>query len=207
VARGAWRDRRGVGRRIVLVAALAATAAAEVSASAPVPGTSEWSHDHSRAGVPDRPDGLAQLNRMFGDRCGDRSNDARSYWPHRSHHGGGYIYYNTYIARDVGYNVRNHIDAAHRVQALYPGIGGYNCRLIAGSTSWSVHSWGAAIDTNWERNPRGQRHWNGRGSDGEDYYRYLPDVWRGAFPGHGFYWGLNFSTTPDPMHFQYVTNY
>ena len=36
---------------------------------------------------------------------------------------------------------------------------------------------------------------------------YLPDVWRGVFPGHRFFWGLNFDTTPDPMHFQYVTNY
>jgi hypothetical protein len=31
-------------------------------------------------------------------------------------------------------------------------------------------------------------------------------VWRGPSPGHRFYWGLNWSN-PDPMHFQYVTNY
>jgi len=28
------------------------------------------------------------------------------------------------------------------------GVWGYACRLIAGSTKWSVHSWGAAVDTN-----------------------------------------------------------
>jgi D-alanyl-D-alanine carboxypeptidase len=200
--------RRHGARRLLLVGTLAVCmATGYISASALASRTSEWTHDHSNAGVPDRPDGLAQLNRMFGDRCINRSNDGRSYWPHRSDHGAGYIYYNTYIARDVGYNIRNHIDAARRVQALYPGIGGYNCRLIEGTTAWSTHAWGAAIDTNWQRNPRGQRHWNGRGSDGVDYHTYLPDVWRGPFPGHGFYWGLHFSTTPDPMHFQYVTNY
>ena len=98
-------------------------------------------------------------------------------------------------------------NAAHRDGALYPGIGGYNCRLIAGSTSWSVHSWGAAIDTNWQRNPRYQTHWNGRGIDGTNYGTYIPDVWRGGFPGHRFFWGLSWDSAPDPMHFQYVTNY
>ncbi|MBA3691221.1 MAG: M15 family metallopeptidase [Actinobacteria bacterium] len=167
---------------------------------------SDWTHDHSDRAIPDRPNGLAELNRMFGDRCIDRSNDGRSYWPHQSLDGGDYVTYNTYIARNVGYNIRNHIDAAHRDGALYPGIGGYNCRQMSGSTLWSTHAWGAAIDTNWLRNPWGQDHWNGRGWDGTDYDTYIPDVWRGTFPGHRFYWGLHFST-PDPMHFQYVTNY
>ena len=51
-----------------------------------------------------------------------------------------------YLARNIGFNIRNHINAAHLDEALYPGIGGYNCRLIDGSTSWSVHSWGAAVE-------------------------------------------------------------
>lgn len=80
------------------------------------------------------------------------------------------------------------------------GVWGYACRLIAGSTKWSVHSWGAAVDTNTLRNPYGQNHWNGRGSSGEPYGRFLPDTWM----GRGFYWGLNFN---DPMHFQYVSGY
>jgi hypothetical protein len=202
----------GIGRisRLRSIAAVVALVVAMsvgyLSASALASHMSGWTHDHSSDAIPDRPNGLAELNRKFGDRCIDRSNDGRSYWPHHSTDGGGYVYYNTYIARNVGYNIRNHIDAAHRDGALYPGIGGYNCRLISGSTSWSTHSWGAAIDTNWLRNPRGQDHWNGRGSDGTDYGTYIPDVWRGAFPGHRFYWGLHFNT-PDPMHFQYVTNY
>jgi hypothetical protein len=200
--------RLGGLRSILTVFALAsAMSVGYASAAALATHMSGWTHDHSNDAIPPRPSGLAELNRLFGDRCIDRSNDGRSYWPHQSEGGGGYVYYNTYIARNVGFNIRNHIDAAHRDGALYPGIGGYNCRLISGSTSWSVHSWGAAIDTNWLRNPRGQDHWNGRGSDGVDHDTYIPDVWRGGFPGHRFFWGLNFDTTPDPMHFQYVTDY
>lgn len=202
------RRRRWPGR-VATVATLALLMTfGYVTASALASHLSDWTHDHTGNAVPTRPSGLAELNRLFGDRCINRSNDARSYWPHSvDGDTGGYVYYNTYIARNVGYNVRTHIDAAHRDGALYPGIGGYNCRMIAGSTSWSVHSWGAAVDTNWQRNPRGQDYWNGRGADGTDHRMYIPDVWRGSYPGHRFFWGLNFSTTPDPMHFQYVTNY
>ena len=201
------RRREGV-RRLAAIGTLAVVITLSyVSASAVASHMSNWTHDHSDSAIPDRPNGLAELNKMFGDRCIDRSNDGRSYWPHQSDvDTGGYVYYNSYIARNVGYNIRNHIDAAHRDGALYPGIGGYNCRQMSGSTLWSTHAWGAAIDTNWWRNPRGQDYWNGRGADGTDYDTYIPDVWRGSFPGHRFYWGLHFST-PDPMHFQYVTNY
>ncbi len=170
---------------------------------------SEWSHDHSKDGVPPRPSGLWQLNDVFGDRCSNRANNARTWWPHADPSpggGGAYVEYHTYLARNIGFNVRNHINAAHRDGALYPGIGAYNCRLIDGTTSWSVHAWGAAVDTNWQRNYRGQPYWNGRGADGENYGTYIPDVWRGNFPGHRFFWGLNWDN-PDPMHFQYVTNY
>ena len=171
-------------------------------------GDGGWVHDHSSDGIPPRPSGYAEMVDTFGARCTDRDNDARSLWPSQSEpYTAGYVYYHPYIQRDVGWNIRGHVSAATKEAALYPGIGGYNCRLIAGSTSWSVHSWGAAIDTNWQRNPMGQDHWNGRGADGVDYGTYLPDVWRGANPGHRFYWGINWDSRPDPMHFQYVTNY
>ena len=97
---------------------------------------SDWTHDHSDAGVPPRPSGLAGLNDVFGPRCSDKANNARSWWPHADTDpfgAGKYVFYHTYLARNIGFNVRNHINAAHRDGALYPGIGGYNCRLIAGS--------------------------------------------------------------------------
>jgi len=191
---------------LVLVAALSVGCFATTSAVAGH--MAGWQHDHSKKGIPPRPKGLAGLIDVFGQRCTNKANNARSWWPHADANDGSgkYVQYHTYLARTIGYNVRNHINAAHKDGALYPGIGSYNCRLIAGTSFWSVHSWGAAVDTNWQRNFRGQHFWNGRGADGKDHGTYIPDVWRGAFPGHRFFWGLNWSN-PDPMHFQYVTGY
>ena len=138
----------------------------------------------------------------------DRANNSRSWWPSQSARNvAGYVYYHPYIARDVGYNIRNHVAHDHNDGSVDYLVGGYNCRTIRGSTSWSVHAFGAAIDTNSARNPLGQSFWNGKGADGYDYGRYLPNVWRGPYPGHGFFWGINWDSRPDPMHFQYVTDY
>ena len=71
---------------------------------------------------------------------------------------------------------------------------------------WPVHcvwdTWGAAFHPALERIEEIVR----KGADGKDYERYLPDVWHGAYPGHFFFWGIHWSR-PDPMHFQYVTDY
>lgn len=161
-----------------------------------------WTHDHSL--IKARPSGYSGLVQRFGQPCSAAADDARSYWPHQSaRHVGGYIRYHTYIGRNVGYNVRNHINAAHRDGATDYGVYGYNCRYISGTTKWSTHAFGAAVDTNSARNPVGQTHWNGVGANGTNYGTYIPSVWT----GHNFYWGLYFSTTKDPMHFQYVTGY
>jgi hypothetical protein len=85
-------------------------------------------------------------------------------------------------------------------KAVDYGVWGYACRAKTGGTSWSVHSWGVAIDTNTLRNPYGQTWWDGRGANGKRFGRYLPNLWM----SRNFYWGLNFN---DPMHFQYVTGY
>ena len=42
---------------------------------------SGWTHDHSSKGVPPRPSGLSGLNAVFGPRCSDRADNARSWWP------------------------------------------------------------------------------------------------------------------------------
>ena len=167
-----------------------------------------WVHDHSSAGIPPRPNGYTQLVATFGQPCNAAADDARSYWPSQSARNvAGYIKYHPYLARDIGYNIRSHIEAVHKNGAVDFGVYGYVCKYIAGTTKRSTHAFGAAVDTNSYRNPVGQTYWNGIGANGTNYYRYIPDVWRGAYPGHNFYWGLNFSTTPDPMHFQYVTGY
>jgi hypothetical protein len=193
-------------RRAVCAVALAIVAVTPQVARAVV--IDGWVHDHGDAGVPPRPSGYTGLVNRFGQPCNDSANDSRSYWPSQSARNvAGYVYYHPYIGRDVGYNIRNHVAHDHRDGAVDYLVGGYNCRTIRGSTSWSTHAFGAAIDTNSARNPLGQDHWNGTGADGEHYGKYLPDIWRGAYPGHGFFWGLNWDSRPDPMHFQYVTNY
>ena len=166
-----------------------------------------WVHDHSSDVIRARPDGLAEIQATYGPVCGDDANDGRSYWPSQSASGAGYVYYHSYIAKNVGGNIRNHVNQDHRDVAVRYLVGGYNCRYISGTTSWSLHAWGAAIDTNSSTNPMGQDFWNGHGSDGKAYGTYLPDVWRGPYPGHKFFWGLNWDSRPDPMHFQYALGY
>jgi len=193
-------------RRALTICAVAATVGVPTVARAVV--IDGWVHDHSSAGVPPRPSGYTQLVQTFGQPCSGLANDARSWWPSQSARNvSGYIYYHPYISRDISYNIRNHVGHDDRDGAVDYLVGAYNCRSIRGSTSWSTHAFGAAVDTNSARNPLGQSYWNGKGANGVDYGRYLPDVWRGAYPGHGFFWGINWNSRPDPMHFQYVTDY
>jgi len=165
----------------------------------------DWRHDHSTRGVPSRPHGYSALRSKFGSPCGSRANDARTLFPHASgRNKRGYVYYHPYLARNVGHNIRGHVSKRHKDQAFDYGQYGYNCRRMRGSSSWSTHAFGAAIDTNTARNPQGQSYWNGRGADGQDHGMYIPDVFRGDYPGHGFRWGKSWR---DPHHFQYVTGY
>jgi hypothetical protein len=198
---------RTLGRRRSFATLIVACAIAVAPAAAHAVVVDGWVHDHSSDGIPPRPSGYTQLVQTFGQPCSDRANNSRSYWPSQSARNvPGYVYYHPYIARDVGYNIRNHVSHDKRDKAVDYLVGGYNCRYIAGTTSWSTHAFGAAVDTNSARNPMGQDSWNGKGADGKDYGRYLPNVWHGVNPGHFFYWGIHWSR-PDPMHFQYVTDY
>lgn len=148
-----------------------------------------------------RPYGLSGLKRVFGKRCNSKANDARTYYPSAGGRGkGGYVYYHSKLAKKIGGHIVKRMRTRNRTAAADYGVWGYSCRMKTGGTSWSVHSWGAAVDTNTLRNPYGQRHWNGRGSNGKRYGRFLPGLWI----NQGFYWGINFR---DPMHFQYVAGY
>jgi D-alanyl-D-alanine carboxypeptidase-like protein/putative peptidoglycan binding protein len=91
--------------------------------------------------------------------------------------------------------------AAARIKAfsvLYPSLaynivdGGaqtYNCRMIAGSSSWSFHAWPVAIDINPGQNQRGTR-------------GNIPRWFITAFTVEGFTWGGSWHFT-DPMHFEH----
>ncbi|CAN5548563.1 hypothetical protein BH20ACT23_BH20ACT23_22540 [soil metagenome] len=155
--------------------------------------------DTSTAPLPARPYGLSGLRQVFGEHCSAEANDGRAYFPSAGGRGNyGYVYFHARLSNVVGNKVLPKINT--KAKANDYGVWGYACRMKTGGTSWSVHSWGAAIDTNTLRNPFGQSHWNGRGSNGKPFGRFLPNVWM----DRGFYWGLNFN---DPMHFQYVNGY
>lgn len=70
--------------------------------------------------------------------------------------------------------------------------GSYNFRPVRGSSRLSCHAFGAAIDLDAERNPM-----NSRGSKGT-----MSDIVIDAFKNEGWYWGGDFRSRKDPMHFQ-----
>jgi hypothetical protein len=73
--------------------------------------------------------------------------------------------------------------------------GAYNCRHIAGSSAWSNHAWGLAIDANWQSNPM-------RRPLTTDRPRWELDRWN----RYGFAWGGDYtgSTPPDAMHTEFM---
>jgi hypothetical protein len=74
----------------------------------------------------------------------------------------------------------------------YSGV--YNKRLIKGSSKWSSHSWGIAIDLEAEKYPLGSS-------------KRFPDAIIKIFQKAGFIYGGDFSTRKDPMHFQFCDGY
>ncbi len=84
-----------------------------------------------------------------------------------------------------------------RVAAGRPSLsssGGCNVRYIAGTTTWSNHSWGLAIDLNAPANPYS--------------YTRITDFPVAATQAlatrYGMRWGYNYSRKFDPMHFEYM---
>lgn len=72
--------------------------------------------------------------------------------------------------------------------------GGFACRSISGTDVASNHSWGLAVDINWQRNPMSRR-----------FVCDLPPELITAFWKCGFYWGGWYSGGRyDPMHFEYI---
>ncbi|RZT87434.1 D-alanyl-D-alanine carboxypeptidase-like protein [Pseudonocardia sediminis] len=76
--------------------------------------------------------------------------------------------------------------------------GGYNCRAISGTNSPSNHSWGLAVDLNWQSNPyvRPRR---------TDMPVWMPLLWN----RYGFAWGGNYGSNgtrgkADAMHYEFM---
>ena len=76
--------------------------------------------------------------------------------------------------------------------------GAYNCRYIAGTTTWSNHSTGTAVDVNWQSNPRASH-----------LITDMPPAMIRAIEAietvdgiQVFRWGGRYSNSPDAMHFE-----
>lgn len=87
------------------------------------------------------------------------------------------------------YKTQEAIDAAR--MHLFGGV--YNFRLMRGGSSLSIHSWGAAIDLDPERNGLGVKYNAAKGM--------MPAPVIAAFEAEGWTWGGKWSR-PDAMHFQ-----
>lgn len=77
--------------------------------------------------------------------------------------------------------------------------GGYAHRKIRGSTRWSEHAAGAAVDVNASQHPMGAARYAGWS---EQEVRMIRWYLRTSKHGQRFRWGADFKTTPDPMHFE-----
>lgn len=192
-------EARPPSRRLRGAAILGATAVGGISGlSHPAAG--------STAPSPGRPNGLSAIVSTFGAHCNAAANDAATTWPHGNDQPTGDVLTHQLLAEEHGYARYLLQENNNNLHEVDRAVWGYNCRVIAGSSNYSVHSWGIAVDTNSVKNPRGQSSWDGTGDNGTDYKNQLPDLWqRPDLVNH--YWGLNFSSIPDPMHFQYATGY
>ncbi|MCB9740622.1 MAG: peptidoglycan-binding protein [Deltaproteobacteria bacterium] len=158
------------------------------------PGASPGVPAQDAAGGTDRPNGLAQIRRVFGEPGTGIVSRAMRAGP-----GGAIV------------NVPCHGKIADKLAAVFEDVhrdglsehirtydGCYVYRRKRGTTgSWSTHAWGIAIDVNAAWNPMVKKRANMKVSDGQNLL--IP-----YFERHGFYWGGHFG---DPMHFQYCTGY
>ena len=98
------------------------------------------------------------------------------------------IYCNRDIIKPLEQAFRNIIDRGLIVE-LKTWNGCHNIRPKRGLKSWSLHSWGIAVDINAATNPLGAEP------------TMSPELVK-CFTDAGFNWGGNFKTRKDGMHFE-----
>jgi len=193
----------------VLIAMIAAFLITATAAHVVV--ASHWSgkgwYDR-RYNYPAVPNGLNAINQTFGNRCIADSNFNRFSWRasddgvlyavnfHKKLGGAptpGWYNGNGGGSTNLYYDVRGTFANRHIDHKVLRGIWGYNCRVISGTTKWSTHAWGIAIDTNSAHEHIGHSH------------SHTVDAQMvGIYEDHRWTSGLPFQ---DAMHFQYATGY
>lgn len=157
---------------------------------------------HVHTSFPAKPDGLAAIVGTFGAACNGESNDNATTYVANSGTSWSVVYHRK-LGPAGGSTV---IPAVKGHQAwtgylnqttgnVADGWFGYNCRYISGTTTWSTHAWGIAIDGNTIPEHQWERHC---------HYHYTKADHRQIFVDHRFTDGIAFC---DPMHMQYATGY
>lgn len=78
------------------------------------------------------------------------------------------------------------VDTRYQVNTIY----GYNCRRVRGTTAWSSHAFGTAVDINPTKNPFGI-----------NLVTDMPTSFRDLWTSHGWGWGGSWNSKKDAMHF------
>jgi hypothetical protein len=157
---------------------------------------------------PTLPSGYSQIVSVFGQPCNSNSTANAMNW--RAADDGV-----TYIVRyhyklggygtkhggtgsltrssNLNHDIRGHITNAHLNPKVRRGIWGYNCRYISGTTKWSTHAWGIAVDIN-------SAYESTTDTTCTNEVNAVAPHWK----NHRWIHGASFR---DCMHFQYATNY
>jgi D-alanyl-D-alanine carboxypeptidase len=164
-------------------------------------GWRDWHYNY-----PVTPTGYTQIVNRFGQPCNSNASaismdwtaydNGVTYHPKLHRKLGGYP---TEMVSDKGgrstnldNDVYGHIQNLHLYPYVKSGIWGYNCRYIDGTTKWSTHAFGIAIDLSSAFEPMNQC--------SSTTNKNFADI----FKKHGWRWGLEFC---DPMHFQFAYGY
>ena len=91
---------------------------------------------------------------------------------------------------------------AHRYHIRPADTGAYNCRVIAGTSTWSNHAYGIAVDVNWQTNPYSSRLITDMPAA---MIRDIENI-RTADGTRVFRWGGRYSGSKDAMHFEVMVS-
>ncbi|HYZ94113.1 MAG TPA: M15 family metallopeptidase [Actinomycetota bacterium] len=167
-----------------------------------------WQHQHYK--YPPVPSGYSQIVSVFGQPCNSNSTYNRTNWV-ATDNGTSYAVYYHYklggwgthyggkgrydMSSNLNQDVRGHLRNDHLTGLIKSGIWGYACRYISGTTKWSTHAWGIAVDINSAYEHYGADHKHCHSIPGSVSDRWKAHSWK-----HGWTFG-------DCMHFQYAINY